>query len=281
MATVAKGGVAERSPSLIRVVEDLRALKNRVLAQELARLEEDRARSIAGAAREAESSKGRLSPEEARRYAEAECDRNREMVETRFARLEAGIAALEEHVKESVSVEEHRRQLELISRTLEEKSAKIEADRATLDRRMKEFEEKYRGLVAERMLATEKNRDLETRLKDTDLVERAKLLEEREVEVRGQVKTYNEEMKTLARMREELNRDFDNLGRMRAELDQEQDQLASAKKAEGAAPAAAVTAATVEEIVTRISRGVEKVLRETLTRPTAEPPAAPPAESKP
>lgn len=187
----------EKSMDWHKFVDEIRTLRNRVYQIELGRLEESKAADLERAMKEARNSSNpdlKKASAEMKRLVEDEHERTKQMLESKFARLDGELTRLTDHFGSCSSLPENESEIEGLRRKLEQRDSEIV---------------ELRKLVSE----------LDAKLASGELEKRKKELEEREGDLRQRIQAYGDEMNQLSKQREELDKDAQQLGQRRAEID--------------------------------------------------------------
>lgn len=185
----------EKSMDWNKFVDEVRALRNRVYHIELGRLEESKAADLERAMKEARNSSNpdlKKASAEMKKLVEDEHARTKQMLESKFSRLDAEITRMSDHFGACSS--ENETELETLRKKVEQRDGEIA---------------ELRKLVAE----------LDAKLASGELEKRKKELEERESDLRSRIQAYGDEMNQLLKQREELDKDAQQLGERRAEIE--------------------------------------------------------------
>lgn len=219
-----------RTPDLGKFLEEVRALKVRLITLEIARLEGERQAAIESALKDA--SRKSKSPEEkeklqleAKKYAEAEFERSKQMLLAKFEKFDHTLTAVGHFFQSMGPVQEMEAKLagekEQIRKQLDELNVQkkvhaheveqLENDRALL----KTGEENLAARI----------REVDQKLADLDVARRAEELDQVKADLDGKIKAYEAQMEEVVRAREEVNRDFDKMGEQRAQIDRDLERL--------------------------------------------------------
>ncbi len=220
----------EKAVDFPKLIEELKALKIRCLQLEHVRIDEKLPEAVANAMKTAERRTRATSPEEllrvqqeARRFAEADAESSKALFSARYEKLDVALLALADYVHIMGAAEET--QAALAAREAKARENEAEAARKLLQ--AEECSAREARLAAER---EGRQRDLDRRLANLDIVGRAAELDLLREDLEGKLKAYEGEMAGIVRQREELNLDFDKLGEKRAELDAEAEMLQEERK---------------------------------------------------
>lgn len=218
-------------------MDEVRALKYRLLALELARLEDVREGAAQAASHGARRSPGLSDearpavPDGDRRYVDAERESSKAILTAKFEKFEATLSALARYLGDLAPL----RALE--ARLAEEaERQKKAADELRIRREVASRQEEDAAREKDLLAAAEdalrrKELQLEARLADLDVVRRAKELAREREEFDGNLQAYEAHAREVAVEREKLNRDFENLGQRRAEIEREEERLTLARRA--------------------------------------------------
>ncbi|HXG60159.1 MAG TPA: hypothetical protein VNO22_02185 [Planctomycetota bacterium] len=221
-----------RVPDFLRLIDELRALKTRLMGLELARLEEEYDQQRTAAAKAAEKRARTGAPEEilrlqaeARRIVDAELERSKEILNARYQKVDLGLTALGQFLQTVGPLKEWESRLAAQEDRLRKLEDEINIRRKVMTREQEELERDRQLLAAAEESFKKRSQELEARLAQLDVVARAKQLDEIQKDLEGKIAAYDAEMTALVRAREEMNRDTELLGRRRAELDAEAERL--------------------------------------------------------
>lgn len=221
-----------RVPDLIRLIDELRAMKTRLMGLELARLEEEYSEQRAAAAKAAEKRARTGAPEEilrlqseARRIVDAELERSKEILNARYQKVDFGLTALGQFLQTVGPLKELEARLAAQEDKLRKLEDEINVRRKVMAREHEELERDRQLLAAAEDSLKKRSQELEARLANLDVVARARELDEARKDLDAKIAAYDGEMTSLVRAREEINRDTELLGRKRAELDAEAERL--------------------------------------------------------
>lgn len=191
----------EKSMEWPRLLEEIRSLRNRVYNAELARLQESKAADLERAMKDARNSSNpdlKKASAEMKKLVEDEHERTKQMLDSKFGRLDAELVRLGDHFTSCAS--------------LNDGEAKAEQEIEALRQKVKQRDVEILEL---RKLAGE----LDARLASGELDKKKKEIDEREADLRQKIQAYGDEMNQLSKQREELDKDARQLGERRAEID--------------------------------------------------------------
>lgn len=278
----------------VKLIEELKSLKNRSQSLDLAKLEDQHTQARDAAIKAVEKKVGRGSSEdivrlqaEAKKIVEAEHERSKEILVSKFQKIDVGIAALSRFLQELGPVKEMELRVHEQEGKLKKMEEELRVQRKVLAHEQEELERDKSLFEAQESALNTRQKELEAKMANLEVAKRAEELNQQQGELEGKLKAYDHEMAQLERQRDELNKDFDKLGLKRAELDAEGEALATERLTLGRQKAAMADAVAKEMALT-----FEAFVRDML-RPAAESapieeepkpaPAAkaPPAEPKP
>ncbi|MFN3485656.1 MAG: hypothetical protein ACK44W_09255 [Planctomycetota bacterium] len=221
-----------RVPDFLRLLDELRAVKTRLLGLELARLEEEYSEQRTAAAKAAEKRARTGAPEEilrlqaeARRIVDAELERSKEILNNRYQRIDLGLTALGQFLQTVGPLKEWEARLAAQEEKLRKLEDELNVRRKVMAREQEELERDRQLLTAAEDFFRKRSQELEARLANLDIVSRAKELDELRKDLDAKIAAYNAESASLVQARQELNRDMELLGRKRAELEAETERL--------------------------------------------------------
>lgn len=201
---------------LARSVEELRLLKTRAFNLEVAKIEAQQ-----------QASGGKAGD---RRLLEAEQEQARQMLDTKYQKIERILQALISFLKDIAPKKELEAKLAAESERLKKLDEEIKIQRKVIDHEQESMDKEKAELQERQAAFREDSNRLQQQLQKLDVVNRAKELDVRQKELEDKLAAYKEEISTLTRQRGELNRDFDQLGQQRAGLDREAEALKIARE---------------------------------------------------
>lgn len=226
-----------RIPDLLKMIDELKLLKSRSYTFDLTRLEEQHQQALETAGKDAQKRARGGSPEEigrlqseARRFVDAEHERTKEMLSSRFQKLDAGLLSLTIFLKDLAPVKETEAKLAQLEDKLRKEQDELNIQRKVIGREQEELDRDKELIRSSQTAAKEKQKEAEAKLANLDVVKRAKELDLLRQEMDAKVKAYQEQETLLEKQRSELNQDFDKLGEKKAELDREAEKLAQERK---------------------------------------------------
>lgn len=277
MARIVVGAVPVQPSStlnlhdFVKLIEELKSLKNRSQSLDLAKLEDQHTQARDAAIKAVEKKAGRGSSEdiirlqqEAKKIVEAEHERSKEILVSKFHKIDQGIAALSRFLQELGPVKEMESRVHEQEAKLKKMEEELRVQRKVLAHEQEELERDKSLFEAQESALNTRQKELEAKLANLEVVKRAEELNQMQGELEGKLKAYDHEMAVLERQRVELNTDFDKMGEKRAELDAEGEALATERLTLGRQKAAMADAVAKEMALT-----FEAFVRDML-RPAAE-----------
>jgi chromosome segregation ATPase len=255
----------------VKLIEELKSLKNRSQSLDLAKLEDQHTQARDAALKAVEKKAGRGNSDdivrlqsEAKKIVEAEHERSKEILVSKFQKIDSGLGALARFLQELAPVKE----MELRVHDQEAKLKKIEEElrvqRKVLAHEQEELERDKSLFEAQESALNNRQKELEAKLTNLEVVKRAEELNAMQQELEEKLKAYDHEMAQVQRQRDDLMKDFDKMGEKRAELDAEGEALATERLTLGRQKAAMADAVAKEMALT-----FEAFVRDML-RPAAE-----------
>lgn len=268
-----------------KLLEELKALKQRSYTLDLQRLEESQRQELDQVMKAAEKRVRGGGAEllkaqaEERRIAESKHLRDKELLNAKFQKLDQTLTSLAAFLNTVGPAREMQANLGEREAALRKQEEELNVQRKVFAREKDELDEERRLLQAAEDRLQERERELTAKLQNLDVVARAAELDQLREELDGKVKAYGEQESVLEREREELNRDFDKIGEARADVDRvieglEQERAAlESQKGSMADAVAKEMAATFEAFVR------DMLKEQAAAKP--EPPKAAPAKAPP
>ena len=221
-----------RVPDFLKLLDEFRLLKSRSHNQDLARLEEQHQQALDNAGKDAGKRARSGSPEEiqrlqqeARRFVDAEHERTKEMLASKFQKLEAGLLSLTQFLRELGPIKEVEARLASMEERLRKEQDELNVQRKVIGREQEELDHDKELIRTSQIALKEKQKQLDSKLANLDVVKRAKELDQLRDELESKLKAFGEEEAKLEHGRTELNVDFDKLGKKRAELEKESETI--------------------------------------------------------
>ena len=281
----ALGGSPLKAMDFGKVLEELKALKQRSYTLDLQKLEESHRQELDAAMKAAEKRvKGGgaellKAQAEERRIAESKHTRDKELLNAKFQRLDQTLMSLGSFLTQMGPVRELESKFVEREGALRKQEEELNVQRKVFAREKDELDEERRALAEAEAKLKEREAELAEKFKDLDLVARAKELDLAQEELNDKLRAYGEQEALLEKQREELNRDFDKLGEARADVDRVVDGL-DLERAAMQKQKAAMADTVAKEMAATFEAFVRDMLKESAASPAAPPPAAakPPAK---
>ncbi len=279
--TAALGGSPLKSMDFGKVLEELKALKQRSYTLDLQKLEESHRQELDAAMKAAEKRVKGGGPEllkaqaEERRIAESKHTRDKELLNAKFQRLDQTLMSLGSFLTQMGPVRELESKLVEREGGLRKQEEELNVQRKVFAREKDELDEERRALAEAEAKLREREAQLAEKFKDLDLVARVQELDAAQEELNDKLRAYGEQEALLEKQREELNRDFDKLGEARADVDRVVDGL-DLERAAMQKQKAALADTVAKEMAATFEAFVRDMLRESTSSPAAASPPPPP-----
>ncbi|HZE99306.1 MAG TPA: hypothetical protein VE981_20040 [Planctomycetota bacterium] len=263
----------------VRLIEELKSLKNRSQSLDLGKLEDQHNQARDAAIKAVEKKVGRGSSEdivrlqsESKKIVDAEHERSKEILVAKFQKIDTGLAALSRFLQELGPVKELEARVHEQEIRLKKMEEELRVQRKVLAHEQEELERDKSLFEAQETAINQRQKELDARMMNLEVVKRAKELDQLQSEVEGKLKAFEHEMSQVQKDRDELNKDADSLGTKRAELDAEGESLATERLSLGKQKAAMAEAVAHEMALT-----FEAFVRDML-KPAAEAAVVEPAK---
>jgi DNA repair exonuclease SbcCD ATPase subunit len=224
----------------MKLIEELKSLKNRSQSLDLAKLEDQHTQARDAAIKAVERKAGRGNSDdiarlqaESRKIVEAEHERSKEILVAKFQKIETGLAALARFLQELGPVKEMDSRLHEQEMRLKKLEDELRVQRKVLAHEQEELERDKGLFQAQESALNSRQKELETKLKNLEVVKRAKELDQTQKELEEKLKAFDHEMAQVQRQRDETMKDADALGQKQAELDDEREALAKERQSLG------------------------------------------------
>ncbi len=218
----------DRLIDFLKLIEELRAMKTRLSALDAQRLEEQHKIALESALKNLERKSRGAGPEElqkiqteARRIADADYERSREIMSAKFMKIEAGLAGLQNLLQNLLPLKQLEDGLQSREEALKKAEEELNVRRKVLAHEQEDLEREKELLRAAEESLSAKTRELDEKLANLDVVRRAAELDALKADLDGKLKAYEEQMAILVRERDELNKDFEKQGEKKAEIERE------------------------------------------------------------
>lgn len=226
-----------RVSDFLKLLDEIRLMRSRSYSQDLQRLDEQHHQALDNASKDAAKRAKGSSPEEitrlqqeSRRFVEAEHERTKEMLASKYQKLDTGLMNLTQFLKELGPIKEVESRLSGMEDKLKKEQDELNIQRKVIGREQEELDRDKELIRTSQIAVKEKQKELEAKLKNLDVVNRAKELDQIKQELDGKVKAFGEEESKLEHERQQLNTDFDKLGEKRAELESESEHIAAERE---------------------------------------------------
>ncbi len=227
----------ERVTDFLKLIEEIRAMKTRLHTLDVQRLEEQHRVALEAAIKNLERRAKGAGPEElqkmqleARRVVDADLDRSREIMSSKFQKLDAGLLGLQNLLQNLGPLKEIEDRLRAQEEGLKKIDEELNVRKKVLAHEMEDLDRERKLLQAAEEALGRKTREADEKLANLDVVRRAGELDHLKEDLDGKLKAYEEQMALLTREREELNRDFEKQGEKKAEIDKETEDLQRDRK---------------------------------------------------
>ena len=260
-----------------KLLEELRALKQRSYTLDMQRLEDAQRQELDAAMKAAEKRVRGGGAEllkaqaEERRIAESKHQRDKELLNAKFMKLDNTLSALGTFLASVGPVKEMESRVKEQEALLRKQEEELNVQRKVFAREKDELEQERDLLRTAESKLRERERELQEKLKNLDVVTRAKELDQLREELDSKLKAFMEEQAMLARQREELNKDADKLGEARAEVDRVVEQLEAER-----ASLSKQKADMADAVAKDMARTFEGLIRDLLKEREAEEAKKPP-----
>jgi hypothetical protein len=221
-----------RVADLLKILDELRMLRTRSHNQDLSRLEEQHHQAVEAAVKEAGKRGKSGSPEEvgrlqaeARKFVDAEHERTKEMLASKFTKLDQGLAALAQFLKDVGPIKEGESRLAGMEEKLRKEQDDLNIQRKVIGREQEELDRDKELIRTSQLSVKEKQKEFEAKLANLDVVKRAKELDQLREEVEAKAKAFNDAESKLEHDRQQFNLECDKMGEQRADLEKQQEAL--------------------------------------------------------
>jgi chromosome segregation ATPase len=222
----------DKVADLLKLIEELRAMKTRLQTLDIQRLEEQprlamdsQVKAMEKRARPAGPEEAQKIQMEARRIVDADHERSLEILASKFQKLDAGLLSLQNLLQNLAPQKEAEDRLRAQEEELRKSAEELNVRKKVFAREMEEVERDRKLLQAAEEALSQKTREVDAKLLNLDVVRRAEELDQAKADLDGKLKAYQEAMALLTRERDELNRDFEKQGETRAEIDKEAERV--------------------------------------------------------
>ncbi|HEX7900541.1 MAG TPA: hypothetical protein VF950_22440 [Planctomycetota bacterium] len=271
-----------------KLLEELKALKQRSYTLDLQRLEDSQRQELDAAMKAAEKRvKGGgvellKAQAEERRIAESKHLRDKELLNAKFQKLDQTLSGLGLFLGQLGPVKDLELKIREQEAALKKQEEELNVQRKVFAREKDDLEVERNLLRESEAKLVEREKILEDGLKNLDVVARSKELEQLREDLDAKLKAYMDGEALLEKQREELNSDADKLGEARAEVDRVVEQLEAER--DGLRKQKADMADAVAKDMARTFEGLIRDLlkeREAEEAAKPKPKAAPPPSKQP
>jgi hypothetical protein len=220
-----------------KLLEELKALKQRSYQLDLQRLEESQRQELEAAMKAAEKRVKVGGVEllkaqaEERRIAESKHVRDKELLNAKFQKLDQTLSGFGLFLGAMVPVKEMEARVAEREALLKKQEEELNVQRKVFAREKDELEAERSLMRAGEGQLAERERALEAKANSLDVAARAKELDQLREDLDAKLKAYMDGQAALEKQRDELNKDFDKLGEARAEVDRAVEELDAEREA--------------------------------------------------
>ena len=269
-----------KSTDFNKLLEELKALKQRSYTLDLQKLEESYRHELDAAMKSAEKRvKGGgaellKAQAEERRITESKLQRDKELLNAKFARLDQTLLALGSFLSSVGPTRDMESKLHEREASFKKQEDDLNVQRKVFAREKDELDEERRLLKEAEAKLQEREREVQKKLASMDVAKRTKELDQMQQELNEKVKAYGQQEAVLEKEREELNRDFDKLGEARADVDRVVEGL-EAERTEMERQKAGMADVVAKEMAATFEAFVRDMLKESKAAEAAKPPPPP------
>src|SRR5262245_45832125 len=184
-----------------KLIEELKSLKNRSQSLDLAKLEDQHTQARDTAIKAVEKKAGRGASEdivrlqaEAKKIVEAEHERSKEILIAKFQKIEHGLASLARFFQELGPVKDQENRVHDLEKSLKKQEEELRVQRKVLAHEQEELERDKGLFEAQESALNTKQRELDAKLANLEVVKRAKELDELQTDLEEKLKAYDHEM---------------------------------------------------------------------------------------
>ena len=186
-----------RVSDFLKIIEEIKLLKSRSHSQDLSRLEEQHQQALENAVKDVHKRSRSGSPEEisrlqseARRFVEAEHERTKEMLASKYQKMDSGLMALTTFIKELGPIKETEAKLAALEDRLKKEQDELNVQRKVIGREQEELDRDKELIRTSQLTAKEKQKEAEAKLANLDVVTRAQELDLLKEELDGKLKAF-------------------------------------------------------------------------------------------
>lgn len=217
-----------------KLIEELKSLKNRSQSLDLGKLEDQHNQARDAAIKAVEKKVGRGASDdivrlqaEAKKIVDAEHERSKEILVSKFQKIDSGLAALSRFLQELGPVKQLETQVHEQEARLKKMEEELRVQRKVLAHEQEELERDKSLFEAQENAISQRQKELDAKIANLEVVKRAKELDQQQADLEAKLKAFDHEMAQVQKDRDEINKDADSLGAKRAELDAEGESLAT------------------------------------------------------
>ena len=152
------------------------------------------------------------------------------MLASKFQKLDAGLLSFTQFLKELGPLKEVEVRLAAMEERLKKEQDELNVQRKVVGREQEELDHDKELIRTSQSALKDKQKELDAKLANLDVVRRAKELDQLRNELDGKLKAFSEAESKLEQGRAELNLDFDKLGKKRAELEKDAETMAARRE---------------------------------------------------
>jgi len=261
-AVVSTGPAAPAAPppalhDFVKLIEELKSLKNRSQSLDLAKLEDQHNQARDAAIKAVEKKVGRGSSDdivrlqsESKKIVDAEHERSKEILVAKFQKIDTGLASLSRFLQDLGPVKELEARVHEQEARLKKMEEELRVQRKVLAHEQEELERDKSLFEAQENAISQRQKELDAKLANLEVVKRAKELDQQQADLEAKLKAFDHELSQVQKDRDEINKDADSLGTKRAELDAEGESLATERLTLGKQKAAMAEAVAREMALT-------------------------------
>jgi hypothetical protein len=222
----------DKVTDFLKLVDELRAMKMRLQTLDIQRLEEQYRLGMENQVKIMERRSRATGPEdlqriqlEARRVVDADHERSREILASKFHKLDGGLISLQNLLQNLSPQKEAEDHLHAQEEELKKSAEEMNVRKKVFAREMEEVERDKKLLQAAEEALVQKTRDVDAKLANLDVIRRAEELDQIKADLDAKIKAFEEQGTILAKERDELNKDFERQGEKRAEVEKESERV--------------------------------------------------------
>jgi len=225
-------GPGSRIPDFLKLLEEIKNVKHRLLTIDTARLDDEFAKQRDNILKGLDKKINPRNPDdllrlqaESLRIVEADHDRSKEILNAKYQKLDSNLLALTQFLQTLAPVKELETKLAEKDERLKKQEDELTVQRKVMAHEQEEIERDRRLVEAGEDALKAKTHQVEAQLTRLDVVERAREIDRLKAEFDEKLKVFQQESADIPRRREEINRDLEMLGLQRAAVDREEERL--------------------------------------------------------